>query len=151
MVWRCINRLEYGTKYCKESPTLEESRLHTAIVAALNCLAKLHLAGEDMPKDVSEAIRLFTLSAEQQNEFAAYQLGKLYLGGEDVPKDAKAAIRWLTASAEMGNQFSQYALGKLYFYDGDVPRDKEKSLYWLGLSAAQGNTAHRHCRDQRRA
>jgi hypothetical protein len=38
VVWRCINRLEYGTKYCKESPTLEESRLHTAIVAALNCL-----------------------------------------------------------------------------------------------------------------
>ena len=38
MVWRCINRLEYGTKYCKESPTIEESRLHQAIVTALNRL-----------------------------------------------------------------------------------------------------------------
>lgn len=38
VVWRCINRLEYGTKYCKESPTLEESRLHQAIVTALNRL-----------------------------------------------------------------------------------------------------------------
>lgn len=38
MVWRCINRLEYGTKYCKESPTIEESRLHQAIVSALNRL-----------------------------------------------------------------------------------------------------------------
>ncbi len=37
-VWRCINRLEYGTKYCKESPTIEESRLHQAIVTALNRL-----------------------------------------------------------------------------------------------------------------
>ena len=36
VVWRCINRLEYGTKYCKESPTIEESRLHQAIIAALN-------------------------------------------------------------------------------------------------------------------
>lgn len=38
VVWRCINRLEYGTKYCKESPTIEESRLHQAIVTALNRL-----------------------------------------------------------------------------------------------------------------
>lgn len=38
VVWRCINRLEYGTKYCKESPTIEESRLHQAIVNALNRL-----------------------------------------------------------------------------------------------------------------
>lgn len=38
VVWRCINRLEYGTKYCKESPTIEESRLHQGIVTALNRL-----------------------------------------------------------------------------------------------------------------
>ena len=38
VVWRCINRLEYGTKYCKESPTIEESRLHEAIVTSLNRL-----------------------------------------------------------------------------------------------------------------
>lgn len=35
-VWRCINRLEHGTKYCAKSPTLEESRLHNAILDALN-------------------------------------------------------------------------------------------------------------------
>lgn len=40
VVWRYINRLEYGTKYCKESPTIEESRLHAAIVIALNRLDK---------------------------------------------------------------------------------------------------------------
>ena len=32
----CISRLEFGTKYCHESPTLDEDRLHKAIVAALN-------------------------------------------------------------------------------------------------------------------
>ena len=39
-------------------------------------------------------MRLFTLSAEKKNEYAACQLGKLYLLGEDVPKDVKNAIRW---------------------------------------------------------
>ncbi len=36
IVWRCISRLEFGTKYCHESPTLDEARLHRAVVAALN-------------------------------------------------------------------------------------------------------------------
>jgi len=40
IVWRCINRLEYGNKYCKDSPTIEEYRLQDAIVRAINMLAK---------------------------------------------------------------------------------------------------------------
>lgn len=36
IVWRCVSRLEFGTDYCHESPTLDEDRLHRAIVAALN-------------------------------------------------------------------------------------------------------------------
>jgi len=36
IVWRCVSRLEFGTKYCHSSPTLDEDRLHKAIVAALN-------------------------------------------------------------------------------------------------------------------
>jgi site-specific DNA recombinase len=35
IVWRCINRLEYGTKYCKESPTMEEYILQDAIMKAI--------------------------------------------------------------------------------------------------------------------
>lgn len=35
VVWRCINRLDYGTKYCKKSPTVEESMLHDAIMNTL--------------------------------------------------------------------------------------------------------------------
>lgn len=35
VVWRCINRLEYGTKYCKESPTIEEYTLQDAIMQAI--------------------------------------------------------------------------------------------------------------------
>ena len=36
IVWRCVSRLEFGTKYCHNSPSLDESRLHRAILAALN-------------------------------------------------------------------------------------------------------------------
>ena len=36
VVWRCINRLDYGKKYCQESLTVKEESLHAAIVRALN-------------------------------------------------------------------------------------------------------------------
>ncbi len=36
VVWRCVSRLDYGTKYCKESPSMEEQYLQQAIMAAIN-------------------------------------------------------------------------------------------------------------------
>ncbi len=36
IVWRCINRLDYGTRFCKEGLTVEEEVLKGAIVRALN-------------------------------------------------------------------------------------------------------------------
>ncbi len=36
VVWRCTSRLDYGTKYCHNSPTLDEEQLQRSILAALN-------------------------------------------------------------------------------------------------------------------
>lgn len=36
IVWRCCSRLDYGTKYCSDSITIEEEKLHQAIVNAIN-------------------------------------------------------------------------------------------------------------------
>ena len=35
-VWRCMSRLNYGTKYCRDSPTIKEEPLQAAILAAIN-------------------------------------------------------------------------------------------------------------------
>jgi len=50
IVWRCISRLEFGTKYCKESPTIDEDKLHAAILRAVNRLA-------DNKGDISNTLR----------------------------------------------------------------------------------------------
>ena len=39
-VWRCINRLDFGKKYCHHSPTIEETVLQEAIMAAIMRTAK---------------------------------------------------------------------------------------------------------------
>ena len=36
VVWRCINRLDYGKRYCKSSLTVDEKAIHAAIVRAVN-------------------------------------------------------------------------------------------------------------------
>lgn len=40
IVWRCIKRLDYGKKYCHNSPTLEENRIQTAMVNAIQKFAQ---------------------------------------------------------------------------------------------------------------
>lgn len=36
VVWRCCSRLDYGTKYCTDSLTVEEEQLKKAVVRAIN-------------------------------------------------------------------------------------------------------------------
>lgn len=36
VVWRCLSRVENGTKFCMESLSIEEEKLHSAICRALN-------------------------------------------------------------------------------------------------------------------
>lgn len=40
IVWRCVSRVDYGNKYCHNSPTLDEEPLHRAILAAINSTVK---------------------------------------------------------------------------------------------------------------
>jgi site-specific DNA recombinase len=40
VVWRCISRLEYGTQYCKDSPTIEEERLQEAVMKAIQTIVQ---------------------------------------------------------------------------------------------------------------
>ena len=40
IVWRCVSRVDYGNKYCHDSPTLDEEPLHRAILAAINSAVK---------------------------------------------------------------------------------------------------------------
>lgn len=41
IVWRCVSRLDFGTQYCHNSPTLDESKLHSAILASMNEFAAI--------------------------------------------------------------------------------------------------------------
>lgn len=54
IVWRCINRLEFGPKSCEKSPSLEETALHTAILEAIRSL--VHGQQEEMAAALQDAL-----------------------------------------------------------------------------------------------
>lgn len=54
IVWRCINRLEFGPKSCGKSPSLEESALHTAILEAIRSL--VHGQQEEMAAALQDTL-----------------------------------------------------------------------------------------------
>ena len=82
IVWRCINRLDYGKKHCHHSPTMEEALLQNAIMDAVLKTAQIdpnilqtfkrHIqlglgagAGED--KSVEIQIRMAQIDQEFKN------------------------------------------------------------------------------------
>ena len=56
IVWRCVSRLEYGKKYCHNSPTIDEPELHKAILAAINNYADTQRAKDIALQCAEEAI-----------------------------------------------------------------------------------------------
>ncbi|MDU7338899.1 MAG: recombinase family protein [Clostridium sp.] len=67
IVWRCINRLENGKKFCKDAPTLEESRIHTAVVSAMNEMFSL----KSMKAILQDSIRTALLPENGETSLAA--------------------------------------------------------------------------------
>ena len=53
-VWRCTSRLDYGKKYCLNSPTLDEEPLQQAILNAINSVMSDHSTLAEQLRDTME-------------------------------------------------------------------------------------------------
>ncbi|MDD2476636.1 MAG: recombinase zinc beta ribbon domain-containing protein [Dysgonamonadaceae bacterium] len=70
IVWRCISRLDYGTKYCKESPSIEESVIHDAVVKAITQKAMAEGANTDR---ILRHFQMYEASQDTDSIFAMRQ------------------------------------------------------------------------------
>ena len=62
IVWRCISRLDHGSKYCKSSPTIHEEPLHRAIIQAVNAF---YDCGDDVAKILKANVESVLAGMEQ--------------------------------------------------------------------------------------
>lgn len=119
IVWRCINRLDYGKKYCKNSPSIEENALQSTIMRAISESAtenievldvlKQHIAmglmveEDNIDKSLEYQIRLNNLN-EQYNEL----LGKIKFGDENTSNIEQMLEQVIKEKREIQNRLDQY-------------------------------------------
>ena len=106
-VWRCSSRLDYGKKYCKESPTLDEAPLQQAVLAAINASMSGRKVLADQLVDAMEQ-ELAPIPGESMSlgdiDRAVTELGKQFdvLLAEAINGDAdEYAERFRTISTTM--------------------------------------------------
>jgi site-specific DNA recombinase len=96
IVWRCINRLENGKKFCKDAPTLEESRIHTAVVSAMNEM----FSQKSLKAILQDSIRTALLPENGETSLAAID--------SRLSQLREQQYRLLQLAAAVGADFTQY-------------------------------------------
>ena len=74
IVWRCVNRLEYGKKFCHYSPTLDEDRLQDGVLTALNRFAANR---EELTRRILELVGIVRYGKTSDGESVTDLLQKL--------------------------------------------------------------------------
>ena len=105
---------------------------------AQNYLGIMYAKGEEVPKDLAEAVKWFLRASEQGNASAQCNLGIMYGNGEGVPKDPVEAVKWLRKAAEQGYAKAQFNLGHMYENGEGVPKDLAEAVKWYRKAAEQG-------------
>jgi len=87
-------------------------------------------------RNYREAIRWFTLSANQGMVYAQYSLGHMYL--EEGPfENQTEGLKWLHLAANSGHAESQYRLALMYSTGRRVTRDRHEAARLCRLAANQ--------------
>ncbi len=92
---------------------------------------------EDVGRDLAEAVKWYTKSAEQGYAAAQYSLGECYAKNDGVVKDLEEAAKLYTKAAEQGHAAAQFELGECYLKGYGVFMDTIKGVSWLRKAAEQ--------------
>jgi uncharacterized protein len=113
-------------------------RLATTGHAGAQCdLGHHYQRGIGVKQDLKEAVRLWTLAAEQGYVMAQWNLGFCYLHGAGVEKNEQEALKLWTLAAKGGYAAAQNKLGICYQYGDGVAKDEMEAMRWYRLAAKQ--------------
>jgi TPR repeat protein len=99
----------------------------------------LNYTGRVVPRDLTQAVKLWQKAAALGNSDAQFALGVIYDKGEGEPKNTAKAMEWWQKAAQQGHATAQYNLGCKYYEGNDVPMDLARAAQYYEKAAAQGN------------
>lgn len=94
-------------------------------------LGNAYLRGNEVERDVKQAISWFEKAAKQGHAKSEYKLGELYYQGNHVKRNHDKAFNWIAKSADHGYPPAQFLLGRMYSKGQGTDQDLEKALNWL--------------------
>ena len=90
--------------------------------------------GVGVVKDYKEAVRLFSLAAQQGHSDAQFNLGLCYQNGAGVVKDDKEAVRLFSLAAQQGDSDALFNLGLCYRHGRGVVKDAKEAVRLFTLA-----------------
>ena len=135
---RCLG--EFGGKekdfVCARGYLIESASLGRSRAQAL--LAYLLISGLGGPVDVSRAIRLYKVAAEQGDADAQNNLGEIYEVGRGVTRNSDEAIRWYELAAQKGLGSAQFNAGRLWVIGIGGKKDPARARAFLAQAEENG-------------
>ncbi|WP_237133754.1 tetratricopeptide repeat protein [Pseudohongiella sp. O18] len=117
-----------------------QARAEAGESAAQFALGTRYLNGEGVAADNFEALRWFTLAADQDNANAQYNIAVMYLNGLGVIRDEAEALEWFLKAANNGDRQSQFTLGVVMFNGRmGAPQNTAEAYRWFTLAGAGGH------------
>ena len=101
-------------------------------------LGYMYHKGDQVSRNLQQAIQWYMKSADQGNPQAQRKLAQAYQKGKGVEKNLKNAIDWYTRAAKRGYSKAQFDLGELYGADKTVRHNLIISCMWFKISSLYG-------------
>ncbi|RHZ68640.1 hypothetical protein Glove_294g145 [Diversispora epigaea] len=102
------------------------------------CLAKMHLDGQVVEKDIHKAFQIYSKVADEGSIIALNEMANFYRSGFGVKKDLEKAFELYLKLAK-GYPVAQFNVGECYTDGKGTTKDEAKGFQWCLRSANAGN------------
>ena len=91
----------------------------------------------NVEKDYGEAIKWYLKAAEQNSEYAQFELAVCFEKGLGTEKKLDKAFQWYLKAAEQNHEDAQFSLANCYFEGKGVDQNTSEAIVWYKKAAAQ--------------
>ncbi len=102
------------------------------------------LEGKIVRQSYSDAIKWFSISADQGHVHSMYTIAMLYARGQGVKTDLTESFKWVKKLAEKGHRMAQYNLGKMYQMGHGTEKNEKLARQWYMFAAKRGSPSAIH-------
>ena len=103
-------------------------------------LGLMYQDGDGVAKNLDEAVKWYTKSANLGYKEAQYTLGALVFQRQIQTISYSQAVTYYEQAAQQGHVKSQLNLGMLYFRGDVIAQDLSAAVQWLSLAASNNNS-----------